>query len=152
MTDSPLTIRFLENHQLNEISIRFVQGTIGLYFIFLVDLQIPYPFKKSRLIYIGMSESRQNSIGNRLRGHWSGQSGNLGIMNYSQNHEVRFTYHPLQLLRVLGTDNLFELESFFLSDFLREFGSYPICNNQSGVSFPETALSNKKVEVQWDYF
>lgn len=152
MQNRVLTIRFLEENKLEEVAIRLVQGTIGLYFIFLDSLQIPYPFKSSRLIYIGMSESKQNSIGNRLRGHFTGQSGNMAIMNYAKKYDVKFTYHTLQLLRVLGTENLFELESFFLSDFLREFGSYPICNNQSGTSFPETDLTNNKIDVKWEYF
>ena len=50
-------------------SIRDLRGTIGLYFIYLMNTHIPYPYKPSRLIYIGMSESIQNSIGNRLRDH-----------------------------------------------------------------------------------
>ena len=152
MQDRILTIRFLEENKLGEVATRLVQGTIGLYYIFLDNLQVPYPFKASRLIYIGMSESKQNSIGNRLRGHFTGQSGNLGIMNYAKRYDAKFTYHTLQLLKILGTENLFELESFFLSDFLREFGSYPICNNQSGATFPETSLSDKNITVHWEYF
>ena len=152
MTDKPLTINFLEKHKLDDQSVRLVQGTIGLYFIFLKDLEISYPFKLSRLIYIGMSESIQNSIGNRLRAHLTGQSGNKAISNYSTSYTVFFTTHTIQLLKILGTDNLFELESFFLSDFHRIHGSFPICNNQSGVSFPETQLSEKNIEVLWNYF
>ncbi len=38
---------------------------VGLYFIFTKNTQIQYPFKKSRLIYIGMSEKKTNSIGSR---------------------------------------------------------------------------------------
>ena len=66
---TPLTIRFLEEMELDDVSIRGVQGLIGLYFIYLIDVQIPYPTCPSRLIYIGMSESSRNSISNRLRDH-----------------------------------------------------------------------------------
>ena len=31
-------------------------GVCGLYFIFLKEIEIPYPFRKSRFVYIGMSE------------------------------------------------------------------------------------------------
>src|SRR5207247_826053 len=85
-------ISFFETYPLDETSVGLVQGTIGLYFIFLEDLLIPYPFKGSRLIYIGMSEARQNSIGNRLRDHRTGQSGNARIANYTKSHKVSFTY------------------------------------------------------------
>ncbi|MBU4075750.1 MAG: hypothetical protein KKI06_03425, partial [Euryarchaeota archaeon] len=37
-------------------NIKPLMGLCGLYFIFLKGTEIPYPFKKSRLIYIGMSE------------------------------------------------------------------------------------------------
>lgn len=152
MMNKPLTISFLQDQKLDDQSVRLVQGSIGLYFIFIKDCKILYPFRTSKLIYIGMSESIQNSIGNRLRDHLTGQSGNKAISNYSANYSVFFTTHAIQLLKILGTDNLFELESFFLSDFHRIHGSFPICNNQSGVSFPETQLSDKNIEVLWDYF
>lgn len=48
-------------------------GVCGLYFIFLKDTEIPYPFGKSRLIYIGMSEKKTNSIGKRLTDHFDGK-------------------------------------------------------------------------------
>jgi hypothetical protein len=146
------TIGFYDHHDLDEMSVRLVQGTIGLYFIYLVSLRIPYPFKPSRLIYIGMSESKQNSIGNRLKAHRTGQSGNLAIMNYAARYQVRFTYHALEVLKHLGTENVLELESFSLTCFLEEFGAYPICNNQSGVSFPLTRLKREAITIDWRAF
>src|SRR5262249_568583 len=95
----PLKVGFFEEYRFDETSIHLVQGTVGLYFIFLRELRIPYPLKTSGLIYIGMSESRQNSIGNRLRAHKTGQSGNLAITNYALRHDVRFTYHSLDFLK-----------------------------------------------------
>ena len=145
-------INFLENHHFDETSIRFVQGTIGLYFIYQNKLSIPYPFRPSRLIYIGMSESKQNSIGNRLHDHKTGQSGNLAITNYSVRHDVRFTYQSLDILKILGTEKVLELESFFLAAFLTEHGAYPICNNQSGTSFPKTTLSRDDIIIDWGFF
>lgn len=145
-------VGFFEHYPFEETSIRLVQGTTGLYFIYLNQLQIPYPFRSSRLIYIGMSESKQNSIGNRLRAHKSGQSGNRAIANYTARHDVRFTYHSLDMLKTLGTENVVELESFFLADFLTEHGAYPICNNQSGTAFPETTLTRNTLSIGWDFF
>jgi hypothetical protein len=104
------------------------------------------------LLYIGLSESKKNSIGNRLRGHLSGQSGNLALKNYGTKHQVMFTYQSQDLLRILGTGDLYELESFFLNDFLANFGSFPICNNQSGAAVPVPAIDSKYVKVLWETF
>jgi hypothetical protein len=145
-------IGFHEDHPLDDMSIRLVQGTIGLYFIYLVKLSINYPVATSRLIYIGMSESKQNSIGSRLRGHRTGGSGNLAIKNYAVCHEVRFTFHSVDVLKVLGTENVLELESFFLKDFMSNFGAYPICNGQAGASFPATTLASTNISVDWAFF
>ena len=145
-------IGFIEHHDFDEASIRLVQGIIGLYFIYLAELQIPYPFVPSRLIYIGMSESKHNSIGNRLRAHKTGQSGNLAIANYASRYDARFTYHGLDLLKSLGTENVVELESFFLADFLSKHGAYPICNNQSGTFFPEATLTREAITIDWNLF
>jgi hypothetical protein len=112
---------------------------------------IEYPFRRSRLIYIGMSESKQNSIGSRLRGHLTGQSGNLGVMNYAAQHVVRFTYQSLDALHVLGT-NLYELEFIFLADFLKHHGCYPICNGQSGISVASPSIDPDSVQVLWKSF
>ena len=44
-------------------NIKPLAGLVGLYFIFTTDCEIQYPFKKSKLLYIGMSEKKTNSIG-----------------------------------------------------------------------------------------
>lgn len=146
-----MRILFTRTYNLSEREIKFVQGVVGLYFIFLTDVKIEYPFKPSRLIYIGMSESKQNSIAIRLRGHLSGQSGNLGVANYAKTQSVKFTFYSAEVLRNYGNDNLFDLESFFLSDFLRYHGSFPICNGQAG---HELSDASKRVTatVDWPYF
>jgi hypothetical protein len=144
-------ITFQKDYSLEERSIKLVQGMVGLYFIHLESLRIPYPFTESRLIYIGLSESVHNSIGRRLRAHLTGQSGNYGIMNYAARYEARFTYHSFQLLRNLGATNLYEIESFFLSDFLRAHGAFPVCNNQSGLTVIQPMI-RREITVDWKHF
>jgi hypothetical protein len=147
-----VTISFLESYDLSGRSIKFANGLVGLYFIFLEGVAVPYPFAQSRLIYIGLSESAQNSIGSRLRGHLTGQSGNLAISNYASQHSVRFSYHSLDVLSVSGTKDLYELESYFLSDFLRRFGSFPICNGQAGMTIVEPSLDETRIDIDWKAF
>jgi hypothetical protein len=146
-----ITLSFPEEYTLDGQSIKFVQGVVGIYFIYLARIRIDYPFRPSRLIYIGMSESKQHSIGNRLREHLTGQSGNLGIANYASKHDVRFTYQSLDMLRILGTD-LYEFEYLFLADFLKQYGCYPICNGQSGVSVASPSINPTGVKVLWKSF
>lgn len=136
---------------MREQEVKFVQGVAGIYFIFLTDMRITYPFQSSGLIYIGMSESKQNSIAMRLRGHLTGQSGNLGISNYAKSHRVKFTTYSAEVLRNYGNENLFDVESFFLSDFLETHGTFPICNGQAGrqLSLPQKKLSAR---VEWSFF
>jgi hypothetical protein len=146
------TVSFVESHDLSVRSIKFVNGLAGLYFIHLTDLAIAYPFGRSQLIYIGLSESKQNSIGSRLRGHLSGQSGNLAIRNYAARYKVEFTYHTLDVLSVLGTSDLYELESYFLSNFQESLGAFPICNGQSGMTIKIPALDPKSINILWESF
>jgi hypothetical protein len=87
-----------------------------------------------------------------LRDHLSGQSGNLAISNYAKRYPVKFTCHSFDVLKTLGTDDLYELESFFLADFLTTFGSFPICNNQSGTFVLTPRVSSKDVSVAWERF
>ncbi|MCY6380236.1 hypothetical protein [Hoeflea prorocentri] len=146
-----MNIIFTRTYNLREQEVKFVQGVAGIYFIFLTDVVIEYPFKASQLIYIGMSESKQNSIAMRLRGHLTGQSGNLGISNYAKAHKVRFTYYSADVLRNYGNDNVFDMESFFLSDFLEHHGSFPICNGQAGHQF-SGAGAQIAAKVDWSFF
>jgi len=50
-----ITIRFSELRVWEDVSIRMARGLVGLYFISATDAMIDYPFRPSRLIYIGMS-------------------------------------------------------------------------------------------------
>lgn len=147
-----IRISFSEDKPFSERAIRFTLGVTGLYFIFLKSLKIPYPFGASRLIYIGMSESAQNSIGKRLRSHLTGQSGNRAIRNYASCHEVLFTHYPFDLLKNVGTTKLSVIESMFLEDFLGVHGAFPICNNQSGVQIVSLPQVAENLNVDWNFF
>lgn len=136
---------------MDEIDFRAVKGLVGLYFIYLVDQRISYPFRPSRVIYIGMSESKSNSIGNRLRDHKSGQSGNPGLTNYISIGATRFTYLDYEFLNVLGEYGVLQLEGIFLRNFCDSHGSQPICNNQAGIELASAAPSIH-VEIDWGYF
>ena len=107
-------------------------GLAGLYFIYNSELEIRYPYDTSRLIYIGMSEKKTNSIGKRLLGHLEGSSGNEGISSYNKVNELYFTYINFEMLKNQWSLNVESLESFFILDFVKNFGVYPICNNKSG--------------------
>ena len=149
-----LTIRFNKDRVLDfeNRSCATLVGKTGLYFIFLTHLAIPYPIRESKLIYIGMSESRSNSIGKRLKDHLSGRSENKGIFGYRARHRLRFTYlESAFLAHVFPARAIEQTEAYCLEDFLKEFGSYPICNNKGGSTNQETS-TQEEVNVDWDFF
>lgn len=145
-------ISFLHEYNFDDRSIRFTDGLVGIYFIYLEEFPVVYPFGYSRLIYLGLSESKQNSVGRRLSAHLSGRSGNQCIKNFAARHSVRFTFHTFDLLKNLGSGNLYELESYFLTDFLQYRGAFPICNSQSGIKLLEPSIPDQGVQVDWEYF
>jgi len=126
-------------------------GICGIYFIFLKKTEIPYPFGKSRLIYIGMSEKKTNSIGKRLAGHYDGTSGNDGLINYRKTEALYFTYLNFEMLKKIWKYRIEDLENYFILDFVKNYGVYPICNNKS--SF-EIKKQNIQIffEIDWKYF
>ena len=125
-------INFDQHKKFKPENIKSLMGICGLYFIFLKRTEIHYPFGKSRLIYIGMSEKRTNSIGKRLLGHYDGSSGNEGIANYSRVEGLYFIYLNFEMLKRIWQYRIEDLESYFILDFLKNYGVYPICNNKSG--------------------
>ena len=132
-------------------NIKPLAGVTGLYFIFNQSIQISYPFRESRLIYIGMSEKRTNSIGTRLTGHFDGQSGNAGIFNYRKVEKLMFTYINFEMLKSIWRQRIEDLESYFILDFVRNHGVYPICNNRTGLEvFRNAPLV--ELEIDWAYF
>lgn len=133
---------------------RFIQplgGLRGLYFIFSDQVQIQYPYKKSRLLYIGMSEKKTNSIGKRLSDHNDGKSGNVGITNYKEVSHLYFTYINYEMLKNLWKYRVEDLESYFILDFVKNYGVYPICNNKTGYEILKNKL-DIAIEIDWKYF
>ena len=149
-----MVIRFnkklVNNFQINNFST--LGGYVGLYFIFLKELLIPYPFANSKLIYIGMSESRINSIGKRLKDHYTGRSDNKGITGYHERWGLNFTYLDHDFLKHVFTSKKIEsIEAYFLENFAIVFGSYPICNNKRGV-LEEAPTIKDMPKIDWHFF
>ncbi len=151
MENTNLKIFFDESKEFEIQNIKPLSGIIGLYFIFLTRTKIPYPFGLSKLIYIGMSEKRTNSIGNRLMGHFDGQSGNIGLTSYRKIEQLNYTYLNFDMLKSVWKYRIEDLESYFILDFVKQFGVYPICNNKTGF---EILQSNLRITltIDWRYF
>lgn len=132
-------------------NIKPLNGIAGLYFIFSQSIEIQYPFQKSKLLYIGMSERRTNSIGSRLLGHFDGKSKNLGLVNYRKVEPLFFTYINFEILKSLWQFRIEDLESYFILDFVEQFGVYPICNNKSGFEIQNQTLTSS-FKIDWKYF
>lgn len=132
-------------------NIRPLNGIIGLYFIFTSNIQIQYPFGKSRLLYIGMSEKRTNSIGSRLIGHFEGKSKNIGLVSYRKVESLWFTYINIEMLRNIWHFRVEDLESYFILNFVEHFGVYPICNNKTGFEVLNNTLTTE-FKIDWNYF
>ncbi|QQM28737.1 hypothetical protein JCR23_17255 [Elizabethkingia sp. M8] len=132
-------------------NIKPLNGIRGLYFIFSSTIQVQYPFDKSKLLYIGMSEKRTNSIGNRLIGHFEGKSKNVGLVNYRKVEQLWFTYINIEMLRNIWDFRVEDLESYFILNFVEHYGVYPICNNKTGFEIlnntPKTDF-----KIDWSYF
>lgn len=141
--DNPMTF--------NPENIRPLNGIAGLYFIFSKSIDISYPFQQSKLLYIGMSEKKTNSIGSRLLGHFDGKSKNVGLQNYRKVTDLYFTYLNFDLLRSRWDYRIEDLESYFILDFVVKHGVYPICNNKSGLDIMN---NNIKIHfnIDWNYF
>jgi len=138
--------------EFNENNFSSLQGYNGLYFIFLRELEIPYPFKNLRLIYIGMSESIINSIGKRLKDHITGRSNNKGIVGYHKRWGLHFTYLDQAFLKHIFTSEKVEtIEAYFLENFANKFGTYPICNNKRG-SAELIQKFNESPIIDWEFF
>ena len=132
-------------------NIKPLLGITGLYFIFLTKTRIQYPFKKSRLLYIGMSEKRTNSIGTRLLGHYDGKSGNVGLMNYRKREPLFFTYINFEVLKNVWQHRIEDLESYFILNFVHTYGVYPICNNRTGLEILKSDIT-VKLDIDWPFF
>jgi len=146
-----ITIYF-DSPKIFELSnIKPLNGVAGLYFIFSQSIDIQYPFDKSKLLYIGMSERKTNSIASRLSGHFDGKSKNIGLTNYRKIEPLLFTYINFEMLQNIWHFRIEDLESYFLLNFVEHFGVYPICNNKTGFEILNNTLSTN-FKIDWDYF
>lgn len=127
-----------------------LQGITGLYFIFTQNIDIQYPFEKSKLIYIGMSEKRTNSIKKRLSGHLDGIN-NVGLKNYGKVDTLFFTYLNFDILKDLWNLKIEDLETYFLHNFVKNYGVSPICNNKLNSAILRENLPIK-LDIDWKYF
>lgn len=132
-------------------NIKPLNGIAGLYFIFGQSVDIQYPFQKSKLLYIGMSERKTNSISSRLSGHFDGKSKNVGLSNYRKIEPLLFTYINFEMLQNIWHFRIEDLESYFLLDFVEQFGVYPICNNKTGFEIRNNTLG-VSFKIDWEYF
>lgn len=132
-------------------NIKPLNGVIGLYFIFSQTININYPFCNSKLLYIGMSEKRTNSIESRLTGHFKGKSKNIGLVNYRKIEPLLFTYINFEILKNRWSLRIEDLESYFILDFVENHGVYPICNNKTGFEVLNNTLS-VNFKIYWNYF
>jgi hypothetical protein len=146
-----LKIYFDDKRTFEMQNIKPLVGLTGLYFIFSEKTKINYPFKKSRLFYIGMSEKKTNSIGSRLAGHFDGKSKNIGLANYRKIEQLFFTYIDFDMLRSFWNHRVEDLESYFILDFVEKYGVYPICNNKSGFEILNKTLEASFI-IDWKYF
>lgn len=146
-----IQIFFDKGQRFDSKNIKPLIGLAGLYFIYNSEIEIRYPFDTSRLVYIGMSEKKTNSIGKRLLGHLDGTSGNEGILSYNKVNDLYFTYINFEMLRKQWSLNIESLESFFILDFVKTFGVYPICNNKSGFNILSVDL-DVAIKIDWENF
>ena len=142
-----VTIYFDSPKAFEPSNIKPLNGIVGLYFIFSQTIDIHYPFNTSKLLYIGMSERKTNSIGSRLLGHFDGKSKNVGLSSY---REV-FTYLNFEVLKSIWEFRIEDLESYFISDFVKQDGVYPICNNKTGLDISNNVLTTS-FKVNWKHF
>lgn len=148
---SQIKIFFDEGRKFESRNIKPLVGIAGLYFIYNDEIKIQYPFYKSRLVYIGMSEKKTNSIGRRLQGHLEGTSGNEGIVSYGKVNNLYFTYINFEMLKRTWSLSIEDLESYFILDFVKRYGVYPICNNKSGYDILQNDLESNLI-IDWKYF
>jgi hypothetical protein len=146
-----VTIYFDSPKDFTPENIKPLNGIAGLYFIFSKSIDINYPFDVSKLLYIGMSEKKTNSIGSRLVGHYDGKSKNAGLTNYRKTEPLLFTYINFEMLRSVWEYKIEDLESYFLLDFVDKYGVYPICNNKTSSEILKNELITS-FRINWEYF
>ena len=94
---------------------------------------------------------KTNSIGSRLTGHFDGKSKNLGLVNYRKVGQLFFTYINFTMMKNFWEYRIENLESYFILDFVKKYGVYPICNNKSGFEIIDKKLKANFI-IDWKYF
>jgi hypothetical protein len=145
-----ISVFFEQGHKFESSKTNELNGIVGLYFIYNSDIEIQYPFGKSKLIYIGMSEKRTNSIGRRLQGHLEGLSGNDGITNYLKSNVLFFTHINFEMLKSKWPLRVEALEGYFIKNFVTRYGVYPICNNK--VIYNTNDNKHINLTIDWKHF
>lgn len=151
LKNKTVSIYFDSPKSFEATNIKPLNGITGLYFIFSSSIQIQYPFDQSKLLYIGMSEKKTNSIGRRLIGHFEGKSKNVGLVNYRKVEPLWFTYINIEMLRNIWDFRVEDLESYFILNFVKHYGVYPICNNKTGFEILNNTLTTD-FKIDWSYF
>lgn len=146
-----VTIYFDNPKSFEPSNIKLLNGITGLYFIYNQSIEVQYPFDKSKLLYIGMSERKTNSIGSRLLGHFDGKSKNAGLTNYRKVEPLLFTYINFEMLKSIWQFRIEDLESYFILNFVENYGVYPICNNKTGFEILNNTLTTS-FKIDWNYF
>lgn len=90
-------------------------------------------------------------MGSRLMGHFDGTSGNPGLINYRKVDNLFFTYINFEMVRQFWKFRIEDLESYFILDFVKNFGVYPICNNKSGFEILGKSIISE-FDINWNYF
>ena len=65
--------------------------------------------------------------------------------------DLYFTYLNFELLRNIWRLKIEDLESYFILDFIEQYGIYPICNNKTGFEVQNKGL-DFKLDIDWKYF
>lgn len=146
-----ITISFNDPVDFSLENIKPLMGICGLYLIFNEKMLVQYPFACSYLIYIGMSEKKTNSIGMRLSNHFEGKSNNFGLMNYNKVNNLKFTYLNFEIFKNIWKYRIEDFESYFINDFVKNYGVYPICNNKTGFEVMKIK-QDINIIIDWKYF
>lgn len=55
------------------------------------------------------------------------------------------------MLKKIWTLRIEDLESYFILDFVKNYGVYPICNNKTGFEILKSELEID-LKIDWNYF
>ena len=86
-----------------------------------------------------------------MQEHLEGKSRNEGIVSYGKVNCLFFTYINFEMLKRTWRLSIEDLESYFILDFVKRYGVYPICNNKSGYYILQSELENNLI-IDWKYF